>query len=73
MMHFLGFICVKMHDFCVNAIPVFTYISVVPAQSNYAFVVIGNVMGHFVLDTWHRIGLKDNMCCVELIDLSSQY
>ena len=22
MMHFLDFICVKMHDFCVNAIPV---------------------------------------------------
>ena len=21
MMHFLDFICVKMHDFCVNAIP----------------------------------------------------
>ena len=21
MMHFLEFICVKMHDFCVNAIP----------------------------------------------------
>ena len=23
MMHFLDFICVKMHDFCVNAIPVY--------------------------------------------------
>ena len=27
MMHFLEFVCVKMHDFCVNAIPVQTYIS----------------------------------------------
>ena len=35
MMHFLDFICVKMHDFCVNAIPanIFCILSVLKIES----------------------------------------
>ena len=36
MMHFLEFVCVKMHDFCVNAIPV-TVIATASPLFQYIF------------------------------------
>ena len=39
-MHFLDFICVKMHDFCVNAIPDLLLSSVTRVENHYFITIV---------------------------------